>query len=128
MHRWFLLLLVLLLPLRGWIGEAMAGEMLQQALAGGHAAMATQAPADHAGDCAGHGKGPGGAEAAAHGVDPAGHDACPTCAACQACSAVALQPGAPLPLAAGFTQAAPRAGHRGHASAAPAPLLKPPIS
>ena len=59
---------------------------------------------------------------------PAGHAACPTCAACQACSAVALQPSASLPLAAGFTQAPPRAGLRGHASAAPAPLLKPPIS
>jgi hypothetical protein len=32
MHRWFMFLLIALLPLRGWVGEAMAGQMLAQQL------------------------------------------------------------------------------------------------
>lgn len=134
--RWFVLVLVLLLPLRGWLGDAMAGQVMpSHGMAAAHAAAAAPAGDRHDGDCHAHGSGPAVAAAGAEGLsqspEPAGfggHADCPTCPACQACSAVGLQPAAAMPLAGGFSQPAPRVAARGHASAAPAPLLKPPIS
>ena len=52
MRHWFLVLMIALLPLRGWVGDAMAVEMLVQPA---HATMAMGGHgADHAGD---HGAG-----------------------------------------------------------------------
>jgi hypothetical protein len=52
MRHWFLVLMIALLPLRGWVGDAMAVEMLVQPA---HATMAMSGHgADHASD---HGAG-----------------------------------------------------------------------
>lgn len=124
MRRWFVLLLIALLPLRGWVGEAMAGEMLGQHVA---AATAKQVQAVlH--DCMGH------EAAASNGSDASMQDTqsasgdCPTCASCQVCSTVVLSvDAARVPAAAFGNTLVPRMGTR-FASAEPAPAFKPPIS
>ena len=95
------LLLVLMLPVRGWLGEAMAGEMLHLP------ATVLAAHADHASP---HGHGPH-ADCAEHahasGAQPDAKPAfdadCRTCASCQACSAVALATQLPVRTAASFS-------------------------
>lgn len=116
MRRWFFLLLIVLLPLRGWIGDAMA---MQMALPDPHAHVSAPALAG-AGDCNGH----AGAQDAGDPIDGA-H--CDTCTLCQSCHTVAVLP-APEWLAA--TQAgpvAPAATMHVFASADRALFLKPPI-
>ena len=132
MRRWFVLLLIALLPLRGWVGEAMAGEMLGQHVAAAASAQAQQAQAaspqaqaaSH--DCMGHQ-----AAASLGGEEEAPQSAsgdCPTCASCQVCSSVVLATqAAPLPPAAFGNTLVPRMGTP-FASAEPAPAFKPPIS
>lgn len=122
MRRWLVLFLVLLLPLRGLVGEAMAGEMLAQA---------TQAQAQH-GHAQHH-------EAAVHDCDhhageaqAAGDDAhagpadCPTCAACQVCSSVAVVPSSAAPASERLSQAPPPAVPLAFHSAESAHAFKPP--
>ena len=132
MRRWLLLLMVLLLPLRGWVGEAMAGQMLQQHVKA-VASVAIPAPAAHA---HGHGHGhdcdqPVQAVAVADAPQdeaaaaPAGTD-CPTCASCQACSSVALSPPVWAPAGASFSQPPPQALPLRYASADTALAFKPP--
>lgn len=127
MHRWLLLLLIALLPLRGWVAQSMAGDMLQQRAAmvaeAAQPAPATATP-DH--DCMGH-DAPAPQQAPEHDVSH-GQDDCPTCASCQACSSVALSPAPPALPALRFTQPRPQTVARVHASAEPATALKPPIS
>lgn len=101
MRRWLVLLMLVLLPLRGWVGEAMAGEMVQQTLQGAHSAQMQQA-ADHD-DCAGHDE----AAQASHAGATSPDGGCGTCASCQACSAVALVFPPPAMPAAGFSHAPP---------------------
>lgn len=139
MRRWFVLLLIALLPLRGWVGEAMAGEMLGQHIAAASSVQAQQAQAashpqvqpvpqaqSALHDCMGH-------QAAASFVgeqEPAQSASgdCPTCASCQVCSSVVLSvDAARLPAAAFGNTLVPRMGTR-FASAEPAPAFKPPIS
>ncbi|HSV81911.1 MAG TPA: hypothetical protein VLK85_22170 [Ramlibacter sp.] len=122
MRRWLLLLIVALLPLRGWVADAMAGQMLQQFAV---AASATEAPAnphEHA-DCLGHAGTHDHAAAAEQ--EP---DDCATCAHCQACSSVALQPAGVAPALARLTHAAPVSPEHVVHSTVPARALKPPIS
>lgn len=98
MRRWLLLSLVLLLSLRGLVGDAMAGQMLSAHMAAAAAAASQVLPAavtaSASPDCDSHGAGhampaqpaqPGEAQAEV----PAD---CPTCASCQVCSSVALSP------------------------------------
>ncbi|WP_332739501.1 hypothetical protein [Hydrogenophaga sp.] len=47
MRHWFLVLMIALLPLRGWMGDAMAVEMLTQPT---HATMASMAMDEHGAD------------------------------------------------------------------------------
>jgi hypothetical protein len=139
MRRWLLLLMIMLLPVRGWVGDAMAGQMLQQRT---HAAMAAGAkPAHHAPqraahDCDEHRSAAVGttsdvaadvglAAAAAKPSADAGGD-CPTCASCQVCSSVALSPSVPLSPGPGFSQAAPHTDAPSLASAEQAIAFKPP--
>lgn len=84
MRRWLLLFLVLLVPLRGGMGLAMAGELPRQ-----HAAVAVEASATPAAshDCDGHHGAGSQAEEQAAASEP---DGCATCASCQACSSVVL--------------------------------------
>jgi hypothetical protein len=131
MRRWLLLVMVLLLPLRGWVGEAMASEMLQQHVA----AVAQQvAPAHEHGAYQGHDHRHGHdcdehAHAAPADADPAQPQAsadCPTCAGCQACSSPALSPAVPVTAAGGFSQPRPHTVQLAYTSAEPAVALKPP--
>lgn len=153
MHRWLLLLLIALLPLRGWVAESMAGEMLQQHLAlaaalpagaaaggAGHLAMSDcmdhPAPAASAGafaDTPQHDAHHAGAEAgddpqAQGGTSSQPHGDCPTCASCQACSALALGTTVHMPTAVALAQPVPQARELPYFSVAPATVLKPPIS
>ena len=133
MRTLFLTLMVTLLPLRGWVGDVMAMELLAPALAGSSAHV--QSVHADAGECehaaVGHVQASAAAHhAAAHG-DTAG-DAkttdCASCTVCQICHSVALA--AETPLAARPTQAAPMPASPPalYASAERAPGFKPPIS
>jgi len=139
MRHLLLALLIALLPLRGWVGDAMATQMAagqlqhQQTQAAspashGHEAM----DAMHAGheeastevsvtlhDCAGPAD-----ESSSHAAD--GH--CETCAACQACHTVALSPTAPGVMPAFSAPTLPRPATDSFASADAALRQKPPIS
>ena len=124
MRRWFVLALIVLLPLRGWAGDAMAAQMLSQhldAIKSVASAPVSMGASGHM-DCM---------ETAATGdsgaAQPMGAD-CPTCLQCQVCSSVALAlSSAPqLPLPAAF--AAPRSADIRFASAEAVRGFKPPIS
>jgi hypothetical protein len=129
MHRWLLILVIALLPLRGWVGEAMAGQMLAQHLpatetiaVGAHAERAAGSlePEARAPDC-NHG--------AAGSSLPAdsGEGTCASCTQCLACSALVLPvTAAAVPAIAAHAQ--PLSCGERFASAPAAPLLKPPIS
>ena len=139
MRTLLFLLMIAILPLRGWVGDAMATEMAvmqvqhQQSPHAQHVhpsgteagidgdeamqEMASDAGAMH--DCEGH---------ASTGEPSANGDHCETCAACQACHTVALAATAP---AAGlnFSPIAVPAPERVHFASAEAALRqKPPIS
>ncbi|WP_143762907.1 hypothetical protein [Ramlibacter tataouinensis] len=122
MRPWLLILMVALLPLRGWVGDAMAGEALARQVV----AMAAdaQASAPHPPDCHGH------AAASSDAGDVSAPDlhAGEVCSHCQLCMLLALR--APE---GGFTavrpvHALPAFGADRYASAPLPPLLKPPIS
>ena len=147
MRRWLLILMVALLPLRGWVGDVMAMEMAAGSLAhvgsGTHFATdsiannqeptGTQALFDsesvsqkHA-DCPGHAEAAV-AEADASAAGDSGHDGCSACTSCQVCHSVAL---------AGVVEASPsnvlhfgtpHTSETNFASALPARGFKPPIS
>ena len=123
MARFFILLLVVLLPLRGWTAERMVLQM--QA---GSPAVAQAEALDHAmpPDCALHmhmaqAASPQGTPHAA-GAD---HKSCQSCQLCMPLAT--LQADAPLALAA-MPQALPRAHSSRFASADAALGVKPPIS
>lgn len=133
MHRWLLLLVVLLLPLRGWMGHAMATEVVEHGFVGvqAHAhAVEHGARAGHGHDCEDHGRAaPVPVEAAQPAADPASpntHADCPTCASCQACSSVALSPAPAASAAVVFSHPRPQTAQPAFASAEPAHLFKPP--
>jgi len=138
MRHLLLALLIALLPLRGWVGDAMATQMAagqlqhQQTQAAppashGHEAMEAHAGHEEAStevsvtlhDCAGQAD-----ESGSHAAD--GH--CETCAACQACHTVALSPTAPGLVAAFSAPTLPRQAADQFASADAALGQKPPIS
>ena len=140
MRRLLLVLMLVLLPLRGWVGDAMATQMAAPALvqqtagagvAGIHTHNADTPTHPHSGlsqadtattatDCAGHTG--SGSSSPADALD------CQSCVACQACHTVALAvpvhidtelskaPGEPLSVVSRFTSADRALG------------LKPPIS
>lgn len=122
MRRWLLLVLVLLLPLRGLVGEAMAGEMLARATQ-----QAQPAPQQHAAahDCDHHGSAQGTVH---HAPAPAKAQPadCPTCAACQVCSSVAFLPTLLTPAGERLSQAPPPAVSPAWRNAEPALAFKPP--
>lgn len=121
MRRWLLVFMVLLLPLRGWVGEAMAGEMLQQEV------VVASTGAHHAGiagdDCDHHGAAADPDEAQAQ-AQPGGD--CPTCAACQVCSSVALWPPEQRQVVTGFHHPPPQQVQVAFTSAEPLLAFKPP--
>jgi hypothetical protein len=130
MRRWLLLAMILLLPLRGWVGDAMAAQMLQHRAVEIHAAATGShdhdaAPQLHgfAHDCDEHAR-----VAATEGeqAQPQAAGDCPTCASCQMCSSVALSPNLFPALGHPFSQPRPEAAQPSYASAEPALAFKPP--
>lgn len=139
MRTLLFLLMIAMLPLRGWVGDAMATEMAmmkvqhQQAHHAEHAhqsgeagtngeetmqAMASGASSMH--DCEGH---------ASTTAEPSvNRDHCETCAACQVCHTVALSATAPAPGLNFFPVSVPSADTTQFASAEAALRQKPPIS
>jgi hypothetical protein len=138
-RRWFVLALILLLPLRGWVGDAMAADMLQQRIvaaasasaapAAGQAVQAVAAAPEASGhhDCMGHAV-PAKAQPAPHHDAAAPDPDCPTCASCQVCSAVALALPAVTVAGTPFFPPRPQGASADPASAERARALKPPIS
>lgn len=134
MHRWFLLLLIALLPLRGWVGDAAAADMLAQHAVAAQPAAAKpvrMGPAAHDErqlphhDCVEHAHTPAAMEAAGPSDDVS---ACAACASCLVCSSVAMawhSAAAPLPVA---TVTRPGSSSPRFASADPARELRPPIA
>lgn len=145
MRPLFFALMIALLLVRGWVGDAMANSMalaplqpsqlaseLRQlaaktaATAAVHTADEAAHPTAHAAankaatDCAGH--------PASDDDSPAASTHCQTCDACQACHSVALTPPAAHPGAAFNPRAQPSAPAARFASADPASGQKPPIS
>ena len=131
MRRWFFVLLILLLPLRGWVGNAMA---MQMALPGQYVPVSgamqhTDSGSEHshlraialaaADDCGGHAniQGPGDDMDAAH---------CEACAMCQSCHTVAVLLLPELVAAHQVSPTSPPATMHVFASADRALLLKPP--
>ncbi len=126
MYRWLLLLMIALLPLRGWVGEVMAAEMsARQVQANRTVAIVSQvqAPLHRAAhdDCIEHASDPRAGPAAAS-------SDCPTCAMCQACSAMAHASFVASGGASALGQQRPASVEARFASADGARGLKPPIS
>lgn len=139
MRRWFVIALVLLLSVRGWVGDAMAGEMLATRLA-----AASEGPAVMAVHGTHHEAHAAAAEPDCHAAmlaallpaaddtapeqPAAAHADCPTCSACQICSAMGVLLSAAPRLPAALAQPVPVSRPAVIASIAPATLFKPPIS
>lgn len=129
MRHIILALMIILLPVRGWVGDVMATEMVSGQ--GMYLQMASHAGADQSDqtrlahampDCAGH-------SAAAQDTPESEPDAhCATCSACQACHTVALLPEAANSVAVSPSPALPHSTATVFASAHVALGQKPPIS
>lgn len=144
MRRLFFILLILLLPLRGWAGDAMAIHMalpapLQQAPVldvVGHMDHAQGTAHVHsgenpvltatAGDCAGHGGPDGTSQTDA--ADCASCSMCQTCQTCQTCHTVAVVNTMVVADHGSAPRAAPQRPAQGFASADGALALKPPTA
>jgi hypothetical protein len=139
MRRLFVALMILMLPLRSWIGDVMAMELMQPALQAVHA-HATDTPeaaslardgdahAMHDAHAAGHGHAtPVATDGAADGH--AGHGSSHlACTACQVCHSVAMAETAPALAGEALPHAAPQAALPHFASAEARLLAEPPIS
>jgi hypothetical protein len=138
MRHLFLIIMLVLLPLRGWVSDAMATGMVtaqvqQQTTAKIVATHAHEAEAQAhqdtetvvadasqtAADCSGHASG---------GDDHAADTHCNSCSVCQACHTVALPPAAADVTAAFNPRTLPRAVVAQFVSAEHALGEKPPIS
>ncbi len=132
--------MIVLLPLRGWVGDAMATQMAANAVH--HSVEAQAAPHQADGksamtdgmppDCAGHGASPA-ADATGHPVDQTETDldagiVCDSCSTCQACHSVALSVDSADGLAARLLVTAPAGAAVRFASAEAILGHKPPIS
>jgi len=143
--RYFLIaLMIFLLPLRGWMGDAMATSMAASNL---HQEVATKTVATHAHetgvespekhvhdetdeqnsiqalqDCAGH------SSAQADQSTPTNDGHCGSCQVCQVCHSVALSPAAVMVTAAFNAFALPHTATAQFTSAQLALRQKPPIS
>jgi hypothetical protein len=129
MRSLFLALLIALLPLRGWVGDVMAMELVAPALvasatpAAAHASHhAATGACDHGAEH--HAPAQAGEPAAA---TPAGTGDCGTCTACQICHSVALAPMLHQLPAPQLALAAPQSRLPQDVSAERAPGDKPPI-
>ena len=138
MRTLLLALMIALLPIRGWLGDAMAVEMVRHSLPASSLVAQEASPGSVAADAHCHEAmeaSDGGMDTMAHhdegssssdhGTD---HQGCGTCTVCQVCHTVALG-GTPLiDIVHGAPQAPPAAHAARFASAEPVLGLKPPIS
>ena len=125
MRRWLLVLMLLLLPIRGLVGEVMAAQMLQQhAAAAAPVAMPAATLAGH--DCDEHAHAAAVAPDDSTAVEKQPTGDCPTCPTCQACSSVALSAAVSAVAAERAAQPPPSALQRDYPSAEPALAFKPP--
>ena len=123
MRLWVLVLAIVLLPLRGWLGDAMMLAPVQSATAG-HAMHAT--PSADAHDMhAAHAPMDAGAT---HDSTDSPHAAHTTCDTCQFCHSVAVTAWPEVPMPAAAPAHGPIAGAMRFASAEAAQGFKPPIS
>ncbi|MDQ0037729.1 uncharacterized protein involved in copper resistance [Variovorax boronicumulans] len=141
MRTLLLALMIALLPIRGWLGDAMAVEMVRHSLPAASLVAQEASPASAAVDAHCHeameaADDSGGMDTMAHHHDDGSssndhgtdHQGCGTCTACQVCHTVALG-GMPLVDIAHSAPQAPPAAHAARfASAEPVLGLKPPIS
>lgn len=120
MRHLFLVLLIALLPVRGWVGNAMALDMAAQQ------AVAVSAPSAMPDDCPMH------AEMAARDGDSSQQESagahCSDCDTCQLCLALASLSWADLPMDAWSRHAGPLDSGLRFSSADSVSGLKPPIS
>ena len=134
MRRLAIALMIALLPLRGWVGDAMAMEMAAATLE--QPAQAIESGAVHTHDsrfaadldtqAAMHADCPGHADSHAETAQTSSN--CGSCAACQICHAVALAPSFPHLAPAPLSAERPRTAGPDFASADRAQGIKPPIS
>lgn len=131
-----LVLAIVLLPLRGWLGDAMMLAPVQQASAGhamhatadgakaAHAMHGMPLPDDHDMHAAQAAMDPG----ATHDGTDSPHATHTTCDTCQFCHSVAVTAWPEVPMSAAAPAHAPIAGTMHFASAEAVPGFKPPIS
>ena len=135
MARLLLVLLIALLPLRGWASESMATPMVTGGIAGlsapshaGHARApevghhATTALHPDASPCAGHGASVDAGDRVTVQAD------CGHCAFCQSCHSPALAVGIDAPPRLHPVSPRPAAEPAAFSSVAPVPRLRPPIA
>ncbi len=137
MRHFFLALMIVLLPLRGWAGDVMAVEMASTAVAiksGAASAHETSATAsfDHKNEAFGASQAMPDCheQLAGHAAQDkaANNDHCGTCQACQACHTVALSPSL-IEVSASFSSPQLRPTRAAAFTSAAAALgQKPPIS
>ena len=116
MRLWLLILMIALLPLRGWAAGALAGEMMM------HRVAVVAASPDH--DCTGHAQRPAEISDSAHPDAPSSS----ACASCQVFSSAALAFVSAVPGLTFFQPPRPLQAEARFASADRAPGFKPPIS
>lgn len=137
MRTLLLALMIALLPIRGWLGDAMAVEMVRHSLPAASVVAEEASPASVAADAHCHEAmeaADSGMDAMAHHDDGnssdhgTDHQGCGTCTACQVCHTVALGGMPFVDIAHSAPQAPPAARAARFASAEPVLGLKPPIS
>ena len=139
MRRLLLALMIVMLPLRGWIGDAMAMEVTQPGLIASssiasmhHSTLDSshfyaKTVANPVRGVGSHCEDLGAGEAAAAGADGAAQ-AHGNCGACSVCHAVALQLWTVVPAGIPSVSPPPATMAESFASAEPRPARKPPIS
>ncbi|MBI2768152.1 MAG: hypothetical protein HYX47_00885 [Burkholderiales bacterium] len=123
MRHLILVLMIALLPVRGWVGEAMAGQMLAQQLSAIKTIAAHAQPERSAGHFSPEDSMKSMADCPGHSQPAQG-----TCSGCQMCSLLALDAAVPTVLPVAPAHPLPVALPAAFASAEPAPGFKPPIS
>jgi hypothetical protein len=145
MRRFLLILMLALLPLRGWMGDVMAMEMAQQAVS--PASIATYSianshhstpgidrfdtpdvqPAHGVHPCPDHAAAPSG-DGSHEDLQASTSTECNTCTTCQVCHSVAVAMAAPVPAALAKAATAPLTPAPAFTSVVAARGFKPPIS
>ena len=145
MRRLFLVLIIALLPLRGWVGDVMAMEMAAQSMnaielvatyahsTGARGQFDSQNADSTHSECPGHAATASGqanavSDASPEGASDSASGHCNTCGVCQICHAVALADTAALSAPDFIPHALPALGSTRFASASTALSQKPPIS